>query len=184
MRTVDTRLIAATNRDLQVEVEKGRFREDLYYRLNVYPIQLPPLRDRKEDIPMLAKHLAQQSARRMKCPEPQLTNAHHRQLQRYDWPGNVRELRNVIERTLINSRGTTIHLDFPVAAKNLHDAMDNEDQVLSEQDLKRLERRNIERALAQCAWKIYGENGAAALLGMQPSTLASRVQRMGIKKAG
>ena len=182
-RSVDTRLIAATNKDLGCEAEEGRFRQDLYYRLNVYPIQVPPLRERKEDIPMLAKHLAEQSARRMNCPQPQLTEADHRQLQNYDWPGNVRELRNVVERAVINAGGSTLRVDFQEMEKNVLSAVTSDDsQVLSEQDLRRLERRNIEKALAQCGWKIYGANGAAALLGMQPSTLASRIHRMGIKK--
>ena len=120
----------------------------------------------------------------MKCPQPRLTDAHHRQLQEYDWPGNARELRNVIERAVINSGGGAFSLDFQGLAKNVPGTvMEDDSQVLSEQDLRRFERKNIEKALAQCGWKIYGENGAAALLGMQPSTLASRVQRMGIQKA-
>ena len=159
-RSVDIRLIASTNKDLQREADEGRFRQDLYYRLNVYPIHVPPLRERKEDIPILTKHLVEQAAVRMKCPQPRLTDAHHRQLQEYDWPGNVRELRNVIERAVINSGGGAFPLDFQGLAKNVPGAvMEDDSQVLSEQDLRRFERKNIEKALAQCGWKIYGENG-------------------------
>ena len=150
-RSVDIRLIAATNKDLQREADEGRFRQDLYYRLNVYPIHVLPLRERKEDIPILTKHLVEQAAVRMKCPQPRLTDAHHRQLQEYDWPGNVRGLRKVIERAVINSGGGAFPLDFQGLSKNVPGAvMEDDSQVLSEQDLRRFERKNIEKALAQC----------------------------------
>ena len=112
-RQVDVRIIAATNRDLQQEVEAGRFRKDLYYRLNVYPIEIPPLRSRKEDIPLLASHLLALAARKFNCGQLGLTQAHAVTLQGYDWPGNVRELQNVIERAVITSRGNTLRFDLP-----------------------------------------------------------------------
>ena len=113
-RLADVRIIAATNRDLKKEVAAGRFREDLYYRLNVFPIQVPPLRERMEDIPLLAKHFIELSVRELRCPKPRLTRAGIAKLQSYDWPGNIRELRNVIERAVIISRGGALDFDLPV----------------------------------------------------------------------
>src|SRR5439155_20811477 len=109
-RTVDVRIIAATNRDLATEVKAGRFREDLYYRLSVFPIELPPLRNRVEDIPVLAQHFLQESARKPGATPPRLASANVKELQSYDWPGNVRELQNVIERAVIRSRHGDLQL--------------------------------------------------------------------------
>ena len=116
-RQVDVRVIAATNRNLEKEVEVGRFRQDLYYRLNVYPIEMAPLRKRPDDIPLLAAHLSKAVSKKLKCPEPRVQEAEVAKLQRYQWPGNVRELQNVIERAVITSRGTPLRFDLPVGAE-------------------------------------------------------------------
>jgi transcriptional regulator with GAF, ATPase, and Fis domain len=113
-RQADMRVIAATNRNLEQAVAAGRFREDLYYRLNVFPIQVPPLRERMEDVALLAKHFIETSVRELGCPKPRLTRAGIAKLQNYHWPGNIRELRNVIERASIISRGGTLDFDLPV----------------------------------------------------------------------
>ena len=117
-RRADVRIVAATNRDLKKAVAAGGFREDLFYRLNVFPIQVPPLRDRKDDIPLLAKHFVELSARELKCAKPGLTRAGVAKLQNYDWPGNVRELRNVIERGVILARGGALDFDLPLAGQS------------------------------------------------------------------
>src|SRR6185503_9446689 len=116
-RRANVRVVAATNRDLKKEAAAGRFREDLFYRLNVFPIQVAPLRERMDDIPLLAKHFVELSARDLKCAKPRLTRAAVEKLQNYDWPGNVRELRNVIERAVILARGGALDLDLPTTAQ-------------------------------------------------------------------
>ena len=116
-RRADVRIVAATNRDLKKAVAAGRFREDLYYRLNVFPIQVPPLRERMDDIPLLAKHFVELSTRELKCAKPRLTRAAVAKLQNYDWPGNVRELRNVIERAVILARGGALDFDLPITGQ-------------------------------------------------------------------
>ena len=116
-RRADVRIVAATNRDLKKAVAAGRFREDLFYRLNVFPIQVPPLRERMDDIPLLAKHFVELSAKELKCAKPRLTRAAVAQLQSYDWPGNVRELRNVIERAVILARGGALEFDLPITGQ-------------------------------------------------------------------
>ena len=116
-RRADVRIVAATNRDLKKAVAAGRFREDLYYRLNVFPIQVPPLRERMDDIPLLAKHFVELSTRELKCAKPRLTRAAVTKLQSYDWPGNVRELRNVIERAVILARGGALEFDLPITGQ-------------------------------------------------------------------
>jgi hydrogenase-4 transcriptional activator len=185
-RTVDVRIIAATNRDLEAEVKAGRFRQDLYYRLSVFPIELPPLRDRAEDIPTLAQHFLEQSARKLGVHPPRLTAAQIKELQSYDWPGNVRELQNVIERAAIRSRDGHLELGLaPNSSTRLssrrtesraHSALGSLDEI------KNHERNLLVEALTRTRGKIYGSNGAAALLGMKPTTLSSRVHRMGLKK--
>lgn len=183
-RSVDVRIIAATNRDLKREVEAGRFREDLYYRLSVFPIHIPPLRERREDIPKLALHFIAQSAQRMNRRVPRVTQAMLSQLAAHDWPGNVRELQNVIERAVILSQGSALRIPlqssparsvtsppFPPAAR-----------LATREDLKRQERENITQALRLTKGRIFGSDGAAVLLGMKPTTLASRIKALGIKK--
>ncbi|MCG3197585.1 MAG: Anaerobic nitric oxide reductase transcription regulator NorR [bacterium] len=186
-RKVDIRLIAATNRNLREEVEAGRFRSDLYYRLNVFPIDIVPLRKRKEDIPLLARHFLEQSAKRLNLPEPRLTRNHLYKLQRYDWPGNIREFQNVIERAVIRSRRGGLSLDLPedddsdpkVSLTSLAEA-----EIVSEEEMRRRERDNYLAALRATNWKIYGADGAAILLGLKPTTLVSRMKKMGLRKAG
>jgi PAS domain S-box-containing protein len=185
-RTVDVRIIAATNRDLEAEVKAGRFREDLYYRLSVFPIELPPLRERVEDIPALARHFLEQSARKLGAAVPRLVSAQVKELQSYEWPGNVRELQNVIERAVIRSRNGQLDLGLrPSGAAAVRprkaDSVPRSEPA-SLQDLKQHERAFILDALAKTRGKIYGPDGAAALLGLKPTTLSSKVHRMGLKK--
>ena len=190
-RSVDVRVIAATNRDLKKEVEAGRFRQDLYYRLNVFPLEIAPLRERKEDIPLLAEHLLELSSKNLNCPKPRLTKALVAKLQRYDWPGNIRELQNVIERSLIVSGSQGLQFDLPqggegrsstrlASAENLNV---NEEEILSDGRLRQLEKNNTMAALRRSDWKIYGTDGAAALLGLKPTTLVARIKKMGIQKS-
>ncbi|MEM7350667.1 MAG: sigma 54-interacting transcriptional regulator [Acidobacteriota bacterium] len=187
-RQVDVRIIAATNRDLKREAEEGRFRQDLYYRLNVFPIAVPPLRERREDIPLLAAHFLEQVARELKRPGPRLTQANIDQLQGYDWPGNIRELRNVIERAVIVARAGELRFDLPTsgatqptATQPPSPALGQPGQaVISDAEMRDQERRNLIAALESTGWKVYGPEGAAALLGIKPSTLASRIKKMAI----
>jgi transcriptional regulator with GAF, ATPase, and Fis domain len=189
-RKVDVRIIAATNRDLKREVDKGRFRQDLYYRLNVFPIEVAPLRSRKEDIPPLAEHFLEPMSRRTNRPLARLTQANLLELQSYDWPGNVRELQNVIERAVITSRGGGLEFDLPrdpkseSALRSAQNTMrsDTVGEVVPEAEMRRRERENILAALDKSGGKIYGAGGAAELLGIKPTTLASRIKKMGISK--
>jgi PAS domain S-box-containing protein len=185
-RTVDVRIIAATNRDLESEVKAGRFRQDLFYRLSVFPIELPPLRERVEDIPALAQTFLVQSARKLGLNPPRLTSAHLKELQSYDWPGNVRELQNVIERAAIRSRNGHVDLGLARASSNRLQSRKDETRPqpvpASLTEIKEQERNLILDALAKTGGRIYGSGGAAALLGLKPTTLSSRVHRMGLKK--
>ena len=187
-RRVDVRIIAATNRDLKQEVEAGRFRQDLYYRFNVFPIEVAPLRHRAEDIPLVATHYLEQSARRLNRPLPRLTAGDVKALQTHDWPGNIRELQNVIDRALITQRGGRLRFDLPgsftsAAGEATHHARGDKDaDVIPELEMRRRERANVVAAL-QCAdWRIYGPDGAADLLGVKPTTLASRIRKMGLER--
>lgn len=187
-RVADVRVIAATNRDLKQAVQSGRFREDFYYRLNVFPIQVPPLRERMEDVPLLAEHFVELSAKELRCPKPRLTRAGVARLQNYNWPGNIRELRNVIERAVIVSRGGALAFDLPetllpvpMPAQSRVDA-GAEIKVVSEVELRRRERENLLAALNRTNWKIKGADGAAELLGVKPTTLLTRLKRMGLKR--
>jgi len=180
-RTVDVRVIAASNRDLKASVDAGAFRDDLYYRLNVFPIEIPPLRERKEDIPPIAAAFVAQAARRVDRPVPALSVGLVEQLCAYEWPGNVRELQNVLERAMIVSRGGPLRLDVAPTADgaSLGAAPAG---VMSDAEVKKRERENVLAALEQTNWRVYGPKGAAKVLGLAPSTLLSRMQRMGIKK--
>jgi transcriptional regulator with GAF, ATPase, and Fis domain len=182
LRTVDTRVIAATNRDLEEEVEAGRFRRDLYYRLCVFPIRLPPLRERREDIALLAAHFLELAARRLGVPEVRLTDHALDLLTAYDWPGNVRELHNVIERALILSQRGPLRIDLVLRggpAPSRPTSPEARRAVLSEAEMSRRERDNIIAALEQTNWQI---SGAARMLGVKPTTLASRLKRLGIER--
>jgi transcriptional regulator with GAF, ATPase, and Fis domain len=188
-RRADVRVVAATNRDLKKEAAVGRFREDLYYRLNVFPIQVPPLRERMDDIPSLAKHFVDLSTRELKCAKPRLTRAAVTKLQSYDWPGNIRELRNVIERAVILARGGVLEFDLPITAQAAPGDQPTPPAgsatatgFLTEAEIQRFERDNLLRALEAANWKIGGPDGAAELLGVKPTTLLSRMDKWGLKR--
>jgi len=202
-RHVNVRVIAATNRNLKEEIAAGRFRQDLFYRLDTFPIEVPPLRARPDDIPLLVQHFLRYG-RRLYPPCPNLTTEQIKQLQDYDWPGNIRELRNVLERTAIISQGGPLRLDLvlgkgpaettpqftssssfaqltsPSLAERRRSASGS--SYLTEEERKRRERENVVVALERTGWKIYGRGGAAELLGVKPNTLAARLRVMGIKK--
>ena len=186
-RKTDTRVIAATNRDLRKEVDGRSFREDLYYRLNVFPVEVPPLRRRPEDIPALAAHFVRSVSRKLNRPEPRLTKALLMRLQAYPWPGNARELQNVLERAMITSRGTQLRVDLPEGADPgavVRGVVAEQDAVLTEAEMRRHEKENLHRALKQSRWKIYGPEGAAELLGVKPTTLVSRIKKLGLERSG
>ena len=198
MRRVDVRVLAATNRDLVQEIYAGRFREDLYYRLCVFPIHLPPLRDRREDIGLLAGHLLRIVCRRLNLPQPKMTDQAIELLSAYDWPGNIRELQNVIERGAILSQGGPLRVDLVLAdfrsypltskVKSIGKPLGNnksvsEQVVFSKAGMKRREYENTIAALNKSNWKIYGPGGAAEILGVKPTTLSSRIKRMGLKRS-
>ena len=182
-RKIDVRVLAATNRDLAAEVEAGRFRQDLFYRLSVFPIENPPLRERRDDIPRLAEHFIRVAAKRMNRRPPKFTSAAARQLASQDWPGNVRELQNAVERAVILSQGNPLLFDEPSAAPKAASAQTISDApMLTRSELKARERESIAAALAQTGGKIFGADGAAALLGMKPTTLASRIKALGLPR--
>jgi transcriptional regulator with GAF, ATPase, and Fis domain len=177
-RKVSVRVIAATNRDLRQEVEAGRFRRDLYYRLSVFPLELPPLRDRRDDIPALAEHFIKLSCGRLSRPEIKLTVRDVERLQDYDWPGNVRELQNMIERAAILSKGDRLRLDLALVTTatrrtaSLPGAANGErPRIMKCKDLEQMQRDNIIAALEYTRGKIYGPKGAAEILAStrQPS---------------
>jgi DNA-binding NtrC family response regulator len=186
-RRTDVRIVAATNRDLEKEVAAGRFREDLYYRLNVFPLKMPPLRERTGDIPLLAAFFVNLVAKELGCPKPRLTRAGIETLQNYDWPGNIRELRNVIERAVIFACGGALKFDLPGNESDppSFDRMNvnqPEPEYLTEPEIRRRERENLLAVLQKTGWKIKGADGAAELLGVKPSTLISRIAKMRLKK--
>ncbi len=175
----DARLIAATNRDLSALVAEQKFREDLFYRLNVFPIVVPPLRERVDDIPMLVRHFAQQFARRMKKPIETIPTETMEALTRYDWPGNIRELQNLIERAVILSPGPT--LEVPLAGLNSRRSdKAGERDASAVETLESAGRRAIIAALERSNWVLAGPNGAAARLGVKRSTLQFRMRKLGI----
>jgi DNA-binding NtrC family response regulator len=186
-RHADVRIVAATNRDLQREVAAGRFRQDFYYRLNVFPLTVAPLRDRKEDIPLLATHFIDLSVKEFGCARPILTRLSVEILQKYDWPGNIRELRNVIERAVILAQGGPIAFDVPEREVSIDLATSKQTsnegervKFLTEAEIRRRECENIFAVLQKTGWKIKGADGAAQLLGVKPTTLISRIKRLGL----
>jgi PAS domain S-box-containing protein len=186
-RKVDVRVLSATNRDLSAMMRAGSFREDLYYRLSVFPIRLPPLRERGDDVALLAEVFAQRFASKMGRSVAALTDDGKRRLSAYEWPGNVRELANVIERAVIMSQGGRLDLDraIPesVARSNARPSLDGgPTRIRTVDELAELERENLRRALDETNWKVAGADGAAAMLGMKPSTLASRMKALGISR--
>jgi transcriptional regulator with GAF, ATPase, and Fis domain len=185
-RKVNVRIIAATNRDLTKEVDEGRFREDLFYRLRVFPIEVPPLRERRDDIAPLAAHFIRQSARKMNRPEPPITQAALTQLSSYDWPGNVRQLQNVIERSIILWQEGPLTFDLPVLRTTEYPGeiprLPTKQTLLTREELKRRERDAIVAALKEANGRICGPGGAAELLGMKPTTLSSRIAALGLNR--
>ena len=176
---VDVRIVAATNRDLEHMVEEGSFRSDLYYRLNVFPITVPPLRDRAEDIPALANHFVTQCSRRMGRRPPVIPEAAVRALQEWNWPGNIRELQNVIERAVILSPDTTLVLPLQDIQPRAPRTASSPKADMTFQDA---ERDTILRALRESAGVIAGPKGAAARLGLRRTTLQSKMRRLGIRR--
>jgi PAS domain S-box-containing protein len=173
--TIDVRIIAATNRHLKQEVDKGTFREDLWYRLNVFPITAPPLRHRREDIPLLVEHFVNVSAKKFGKTLTSISAGTMQNLQTHSWPGNVRELANVIERAVIHCQGSVLRI------------VDRFDQTLDEpptsvQSLEEVEKQHIIRVLEQTGWRIEGPSGAAHLLEIKPSTLRARMVKLGIQR--
>lgn len=177
-RTIDVRIIAATNRPLDREVKSGRFREDLYYRLDVFPIHSVPLRERKEDIPLLAEHLLADISRKLNLRRVALTKGNIEQLSSYDWPGNVRELENVIERAAILAVNGRLRFDLPTVPIESRVTMPEpkNDDIVDEAERRARDRRSIVAALETAGGKIFGKGGAAELLGVKPTTLASRIR--------
>ena len=193
-RTVNVRLIAATNRDLRAEVAAGRFRQDLFYRISVFPLELPPLRQRPEDIPALAHHFASLFTAQLNRPTVRLTHEDAALLMQYDWPGNVRELQNVMERAIILARGSRLRLDLALAYGSLQPLASDPttetppasapEKLIRREELKGLERDSIIAALERAHRRVSGPGGAAALLGVNPNTLTSRMRSLGIKRKG
>ena len=178
---VDVRVIAATNRDLQAEVAAGRFRADLYFRLNVFPIRLPSLRERPDDIPRLLQHVAARIARRLGRPVEGIAPAFVERASAHTWPGNVRELENVVERALIMSPGGLLDVDGGLTALPAFQT-EPTDPGRAQVSLLEVERAHIRRALEAAHWTIEGEAGAARSLGLNPSTLRGRMRKLGIRK--
>ena len=181
-RSVDTRVIAATNRDLDQLINQGRFRDDLYYRLGVFPIRLPPLRERITDIPLLVWFFITELQGPLGKTIEKIPPGAMKALASYDWPGNVRELRNVIERAMILSPGTMLELEnaFPVYERSSRDSSPSNER--RSENLEEVERAHIVKVLEECKWKIRGEDGAAERLGLKRTTLQSRMKRLGIQR--
>jgi PAS domain S-box-containing protein len=186
-RSVDVRIVAATNRNLEDLIVDGLFREDLFYRLSVFPVDVPPLRERVEDILPLAQHFLERSAQEFGKRPLRLSRPHADQLLAYSWPGNVRELKNVIERAVILSRGDVLRIDLSmahlgdVAAEN-QPPPGEEPEILTETQMRELQKKNLIAALKKTDWRVSGPSGAAQLLGVKPTTLADRIRTLGIKK--
>ena len=185
---VDVRIIAATNRNLDQMVKEGNYREDLFYRLNVFPIEVPPLRERVDDIPLLTRHFLDESCKQFNKQCYGLNEQTVNELKEYVWPGNIRELQNVIERAVILSNGPSLHIN-PDLLQNHDHAQDLEHTIsparhalLTADEIKHLERENIRSALNKANWKISGKGSASELLEMNASTLNSKITKLGIKK--
>jgi len=186
---VDVRVVAATNKDLEEEVAQGRFREDLYYRLSVFPMDLPPLRERCEDIVPLASHFLRCACKEMGRDPIYLTKKQTSVLEKQHWPGNIRELKNVIDRAVILTKGQRLRLDLALGgsepadrAPGSHDQ--SSQQYLTETELQAFERQNLLAVLDAANWRVWGADGAAATMGIKPSTFAYRMNALGIEKRG
>jgi transcriptional regulator with GAF, ATPase, and Fis domain len=171
---VDVRVIAATNNDLEKEVRENRFRDDLFYRLNVFPITIPPLRKRNVDIPLLIQYFIEMKSKEHGKRFENISKADMNRLCDYEWPGNIRELKNVIERAVISSENHTLKLDW------FYDDIEKNPQASSIASLEEMETAYILKVLQECRWKINGENGAAERLVMHPNTLRSRMKKLKI----
>jgi PAS domain S-box-containing protein len=183
---VDVRVIAATNRDLAQAAAEGRFRQDLYYRLNVFPVHVPPLRERTEDVPLLVHYFVERYAAKIGRTITQVPQEAMQRLMAYPWPGNVRELENVIERGVILSPGRELTIApelLPVAPASKSPAPATLETSLGERSLEDVDRQHIVAVLKQTGWRIDGPQGAARLLNMHPSTLRSRMQKLGIRRS-
>jgi len=186
--SVDVRVVAATNRDLEQAVAAGRFREDLFYRLSVFPIEVPPLRERGDDVLQIASHFLERTCQEFGHRPLTFSKQQAALLKRYDWPGNIRELKNVIERAVILSRGKVLRLDLAMndilIAVQTSETLpqDNGNHVLTEAEIRELERKNTMLALERAQWRVSGPNGAAKLLGVKPTTLADRMKKFKIDK--
>jgi transcriptional regulator with GAF, ATPase, and Fis domain len=175
---VNVRVIAATNRNLEEAIAKKEFREDLFYRLNVFQILSPPLRNRKEDIPLLVNHFVKKHESKMNREIKNIPNKVINALMLYDWPGNIRELENIIERALIVSRGNTLEFGDWIPSIKIKD----ENGRTSLIKMKDVEKNHIINMLTKTNWKVSGDKGAAKLLGLNATTLESRIKRLGIEK--
>ena len=179
---VNVRVIAATNRNLQQAIEKKEFREDLYYRLNVFPIICPPLRNRKEDIPLLVKHFCQKHegkiGRKITSVPPAVIDA----LIAYDWPGNIRELENIIERAMILSRNGVLEYGEWIPTEKLTNGENG--KIATPSKLEDVEKEHIIETLKKTGWRVSGEKGAAKILGLNATTLEARMKKLGIKREG
>ncbi|MDH4046862.1 MAG: sigma 54-interacting transcriptional regulator [Gammaproteobacteria bacterium] len=186
-RSVDVRVIAATNRNLEKLIVDGEFREDLFYRLSVFPIEVPPLRKRREDVIQLAQHFLEEACNDFGRKPLKLTRAQAEEILAYDWPGNVREMKNVIERAVILSKGDVLRIDLSLPRISESLAVPptmpgGEGDVLTEVQIKALQKKNLMAALTQADWRVSGRGGAAELLGVKPTTLADRMRKFGIRK--
>ena len=193
-RSVSVRVVAATNRDLDKAVEDGRFREDLFYRLSVFPIDVPPLREREDDIVQLASHFLEKICQDFGHRPLSLNRQHLDLMRKYDWPGNVRELKNVIERAVILSRGKVLRLDLAMAdilkvasasatsATAVEPNAAQAERLMNEQEFLQLQKKNLLAALGASQWRVSGPRGAAALVGLKPSTFTDRMKKFGIAR--
>ena len=181
-RKVDVRIVAATNRDLKQAAAEGRFRQDLYYRLSVFPVTLPSLRERREDVPALVRHFATQYARKAGLPPPAIEDESLAAFVAYSWPGNVRELQNEVERAMILARGGEPTFAAPGVSGATASQGEGLDRIVSEAEWQGLQRENMVRALRATKWRVDGPGGAAELLGLRPTTLRSRMGAMGVER--
>lgn len=185
-RMVDVRIIAATNRDLKQESLKNNFREDLFFRLNVFPIHSPALRERAGDIALLAMHFLQRESQKYGATLVKLKKSSLKQIEEYLWPGNIRELQNVIERAVITAVNGVAELNLPNShnvTPNVFESYTQQDRaIISDVEIQKIVEKNMLSALEQCHWKVFGDTGAAKLLGMKPTTLASRIKRLGLSR--
>ena len=189
-RSVDVRVITATNRNLEQLIVDGEFREDLFYRLSVFPIDVPPLRDRDDDVIQLAQNFLELACNDFGRPLLTLTRTQANMLRNYDWPGKIRELKNVIERAVILSPGNVLRLDLSmprISAGTIAatpQPTEDDEEVLTEKEMREYQKRNLTKALERTGWRVSGHAGAAQLLGVKPTTLADRIRAFGIKRPG